>query len=245
MNKSIQEHPLSKSILLHLAPGAAGTLVYVLITPALIRLGYPAILGILLAAFGVILPILAGVLLAAGKKRNGTLSLQGVVLFREPLPRWQLAVIPLGLIVWGFLATGITPLLDTRIAAAWFSWLPDWYFIFDFDQLKASPRSALMLTFVVGLFVNGITLPLVEEVYFRGYLLPRLGRFGKWAPLLNLSLFSLYHFWAPWEIFSRIIWMLPWVYSVWRKRNIYLGILAHCGANTIGWLLIWGQILGT
>jgi hypothetical protein len=81
-------------------------------------------------------------------------------------------------------------------------------------------------------------------LYFRGYLLPRIERFGKWAPLINLSLFSLYHFWTPWEFLSRIILLLPWVYVAWRKRNIYLIMTAHCAANTLGWLLTWGLILG-
>jgi uncharacterized protein len=48
-----------------------------------------------------------------------------------------------------------------------------------------------------------------EELYFRGYLLPRLYRFGIWAPLINISLFSLYHYWTPWGVLSRIVMLLP------------------------------------
>jgi membrane protease YdiL (CAAX protease family) len=177
-------------------------------------------------------------------KVNGTFSLKGIVLYREALPKWQYVVIPLGLIVWSFLITGITPLLDNIISKTWFSWLPKWFFIFDVDLLQEYTRPALLFTFWVGLMVNGIMLPFVEEYYFRGYLLPRLKRFGKWAPLINLSLFSLYHFWTPWQFFSRIILLLPWVYVAWHKRNIYLIIITHCTANILGWLLIWGLLLG-
>jgi len=46
--------------------------------------------------------------------------------------------------------------------------------------------------------LNVILGPLVEELYFRGYLLPRLHRFGIWAPLINISLFAAYHLWKPW-----------------------------------------------
>jgi hypothetical protein len=44
------------------------------------------------------------------------------------------------------------------------------------------------------LLINVILGPVTEELYLRGYLLPRLYRFGIWAPLINISLFSLYHY---------------------------------------------------
>ncbi|HEX9840115.1 MAG TPA: CPBP family glutamic-type intramembrane protease, partial [Anaerolineales bacterium] len=62
--------------------------------------------------------------------------------------------------------------------------------------------------------------------------------------LINITLFSLYHFWTPWQFFSRIVWLLPWGYVVWRKKNIYLMMIAHCASNILGWLLTWGLILG-
>lgn len=51
--------------------------------------------------------------------------------------------------------------------------------------------------------------PLIEELYFRGSLLPRLARFGFWAPLINVSLFSLYQFWTPWDVLTRVVILLP------------------------------------
>lgn len=239
-----RQHSILKSVYLHLMPGAAGTIAYVLIAPILIRNGYPSILSILFSAVIVILPIELGYLLYQGRKTSVNFSLQEVVIYREPLTKWQYISIPLGLVVWGFLATGITPLLDNIILKAWFAWLPDWFAIFDIEQFQGYARSTLLTTFWVGLIINCFALPIVEELYFRGYLLPRLERFGKWAPLINVSLFSLYHFWTPWQIFSRIVWMWPWVYATWKKRNIFLIIITHCAANTLGWLLMWGLILG-
>jgi len=241
---NFKQHPLSHSVILHLFPGLVGTVVYVVLAPKLMANGYPALLGMLVAAAAVILPLLLGILLYQAQKTSRSFSLRAVIGYREPLPKWQYGVIPLGLVIWGFLANGITAILDQAIAQAWFAWLPEWFFILDLAQFAAYARPALLLTFFVGLVVNGIALPLVEELYFRGYLLPRLARFGKWAPLINLSLFSLYHFWAPAQLLSRIVWMLPWVYLTWYKRNIYLLVITHCAANTLGWLLTWGLILG-
>jgi membrane protease YdiL (CAAX protease family) len=67
----------------------------------------------------------------------------------------------------------------------------------------------------------------VEEMYFRGYLLPRISRFGAWAPLINTVLFSLYHFFNPFQIVSRTISFLPVVYAAWWKQSIFLSMTVH------------------
>ncbi|HET7143645.1 MAG TPA: CPBP family intramembrane glutamic endopeptidase [Anaerolineales bacterium] len=231
---------ISKSILLHLLPGAIGTLVYILLAPLFLRNHYPAILALLVTAGVFIVPIELGYLLIQAKK-NG--SFGKVIEYREALPLWQYFVLPLGMIVWGFLASGALSILDLVTAKQIFGWLPGWFFIFDVEQFKAFPREALLITFWAGLFINGLIGPIVEELYFRGYLLPRLSRLGNWSPLINISLFSLYHFWTPWQFISRIIWLLPWGYLVQKKKNIYLMIISHCTANILGWLLAWGAIL--
>ncbi|MFN2272167.1 MAG: lysostaphin resistance A-like protein, partial [Anaerolineae bacterium] len=84
----------------------------------------------------------------------------------------------------------------------------------------------------------------VEEMYFRGYLLPRLSRFGAWAPLINTLLFSLYHFFTPWQNVTRIIALIPMVYVGWWKKNIYLGMIVHCLANTFSAIGVLALALG-
>ena len=238
-----EQHSIGKTLALHFLPGAAGMLAYIFLAPIFMQNGYPAILALLVAVAAVILPIELGILLYQARKASGTFCLKAILPYRDPLPKWQYVVIPLGLILWGFLAAFLTSMLDNAIAEAWFSWLPEWFFFFDLSQYEGVARPALMLTFYVYLIVNGVVMPFVEELYFRGYLLPHLERFGKWAPLINLSLFSLYHFWTPWGIISRILWLLPWVYVVWRKRNIYLIMITHITVNVIGTFLTWGLIL--
>ncbi len=48
---------------------------------------------------------------------------------------------------------------------------------------------------------------------------------------------------STWANPSRILLMLPLVYVVWRKQNIYLSIVAHCTLNIIGGLLTMGLVL--
>jgi uncharacterized protein len=103
------------------------------------------------------------------------------------------------------------------------------------------PRQAILVTAICALTLNGVVGPIVEELYFRGHLLPRISRFGRWAPLLNVLFFPFYHFWTPWMFFSRVLLL---VYVVWWKRNIYLGMIAHCLLNLIGTAVLFAQLLG-
>jgi membrane protease YdiL (CAAX protease family) len=116
-----------------------------------------------------------------------------------------------------------------------FDFIPDW---FREEKNKISDIKYLELTIVFGLLFDGIIVPIVEEVYFRGFLLPRMQIFGKAAPLINIILFSVYHFFTPWKNISRIIAMLPEVYWIWHKKDIKIGIIVHCLGNIIGWVLI-------
>jgi membrane protease YdiL (CAAX protease family) len=43
---------------------------------------------------------------------------------------------------------------------------------------------------------------------------------------------------------SRLLLLLPWVYVVWWKRNIYVGIITHCLVNTISILVLAALFFG-
>jgi membrane protease YdiL (CAAX protease family) len=97
---------------------------------------------------------------------------------------------------------------------------------------------------VFGLPVNVIAGPVVEEMYFRGYLLPRISRFGAWAPLLNTVLFSLYHFFNPFQFIGRIGSFRPLAYGAWWKRNIYVSMIVHVLYNFTAYVFTLLLILG-
>lgn len=84
----------------------------------------------------------------------------------------------------------------------------------------------------------------MEELYFRGYLLPRLARFGKAAPWLNLVLFTLYHLWQPWLYPTILVALTSLVFPVWWLRNIRPGIIIHCSLNLMGGLATAALLLG-
>ena len=72
-----------------------------------------------------------------------------------------------------------------------------------------------------------------EELYFRGYLLPRIDRYGIWAPVLSTFLFSIYHVWTPWRWPQIAIGFLPLALAAWRTRSIYVSMIAHVTVNNV------------
>ena len=120
--------------------------------------------------------------------------------------------------------------LDSVVYESFFQWLP-------FEgaggsltaPLDAFPRSVMIISLAACLPLTGLTLPIIEELYFRGFLLPRLSQLGRWAPLFNSALFSLYHFWSPWIVLSRVLYLLPGIWLVQRKKDLRLTIGMHAG----------------
>jgi membrane protease YdiL (CAAX protease family) len=235
-NSDAESHSLGRSVVLHLLPGVLILLFYLITAPFAVKLGFPSGTAIFVAIGVVLIPFELGYLFVQGRKRNRTLSLKGIVRFREPMPWWLMLGLAVPLVLWlGFVFAVLGPPLDTCIIHRLFAWVPDWFFLFGpANQLAQYSKSALIVTGILNLILNGMAGPVVEELYFRGYLLPGLSRLKGWAPLINVLLFSLYHFFTPWENPVRIIALLPLVYLVWWKKNIYLGMIVHCGGNTIG-----------
>jgi membrane protease YdiL (CAAX protease family) len=121
------------------------------------------------------------------------------------------------------------PKFERQLYGNIFNFIPDWFRI---DRFNTGETKYLILTIVLNFLLNGIFGPLVEELYFRGFLLPRMKMFGKFAPLINTVLFSIYHFFTPWENITRILAVIPLSYSVWVNKNVNIGIIIHCSLNT-------------
>jgi membrane protease YdiL (CAAX protease family) len=217
-----------------LIPGIVITLVFILLARLTAPLGWPPSLALLITWLVAGIPVLAGILFFQGRQRNGTWSLEGILLYRQPLPWQQYAWIVPVLLVWTALASTLLFPLGESVRANLFTIWPDWL---DLTALVRNPTqypTTILWTVVALSAILNIAVPITEELYFRSFLLPRLPASPRWAPLLSTVLFSLYHFWSPWDILGRIITLLPVVYAVQWKRNVYLSILVHCLLNSIG-----------
>ncbi len=227
MNQNPPEtHSTLQSIVLHLLPGILTGLFYFLIRQPILNLGYPSILALTIAAAVVIVPVELGYLLFQGKKKTGRLTLSGVISYRSPIPWWQY-------LLWGvvvFLVTGViftllrpvTSFLQARV----FFWVP----VAEAGLTGNYSREALTVTYALFTVFIVFLAPVVEELYFRGYLLPRMQ--GKFADLLHSFLFAAYHVFSPWMLFTRTVGLLPLIYVV-KKKNIYVGMAVHVLLNAL------------
>ncbi len=237
-------HSLPLSIALHLVPGALIVAAYVLLAEPLVKaIGYPIFLAWAIALVVVLAPVQFG-LLWLGRKRNGRFSLRAVVHYLDkPIPRGKITAIIAGLIVWMTVVSLALIPLDNLVFEKFFTWIPyEGAGGSATTYLDGYSHSLLVITMLICLPLTGFALPLIEEFYFRGFLLPRISHLRWGAPVLNTILFSVYHFWAPWTVLSKIIFMFPAVWLVWRKHDIRVSIGMHPGTAllmaTIGTIAI-------
>jgi len=239
-----EQHSAARTLVLHLLPGALFLVFFVAIAPLLWRIGFPPVMAIYLATVFVLIPFELGYLIYQARK-NGT-SLGNIVLYRQPVPKGQLVLFVVALFVGGSVIGALLQPVDFFVKENLFSWVPSGYDVTYglYGGVARFSTANMLVMWVFGLLVNVIAAPVVEEMYFRGYLLPRISRFGAWAPLLNTVLFSLYHFFNPFGFVSRIGSFLPVVYGAWWKRSIYVSMIVHVlfnfTASVITLLLILG-----
>jgi len=242
------QHSLLHSIILHLAPGLVFTL-FVVIAGTIANARDIDPVFILFGGIGLVLvPLELGYLAVQARRTKGTWSPLAVVEYRERIPTGRLVLLTAGLVVW-FLITLIISIavLDKWLAENLFAWMPDVLLGFALiEEAEGSATGAQVILFLlIALAFNGVAGPVTEELYFRGYLLPRLDRYGRRAPLINTFLFAIYHFFSPWRYPAILIGFLPIAWATWRKRSIYISIAAHVTINLVTVLLILAAALAS
>lgn len=232
----IRKHSLAESLIYHLLPGILIGGLYYLLGPSIRAAGYPSVMALILTAVLVLIPVELGILLWQGKRRNGRLSLKGVVLYRQKLAWHQyLLWVVVIFVTSGLIMTLLNPVSD--FINGWFDWIPE-NLRLGMGLSNAFTRSKLTQTYILHFVFIVIVAPLIEELYFRGFLLPRMPEKLGWSgPVLHSLLFALYHTWSPWMFLARTLALLPLIYIVRWKKNIYLGISAHWLINSIDFVI--------
>ncbi|MFI7104843.1 type II CAAX prenyl endopeptidase Rce1 family protein [Nonomuraea sp. NPDC050227] len=228
-------HSVPLSIALHLVPGAAIVAVYAFVAAPLVRAMGAPIFAAWAMALAIVLFPLQLFLLWLGRKQTGRFTMKGVVRYRDkPLTRRTVMWLGGACLVWmTVVSLALTP-LDNLVYDWFFTWVdyqgagPD-----GTTYLQGYPQAVVLTTLLVCGPFTGFTLPLIEEYYFRGFLLPRLPQLGKWAPIFNTLLFSVYHFWAPWTVLSKLVFLYPGVWLAWKKQDIRISITMHPGTTLL------------
>lgn len=225
----IEKHSTKQSITLHLLPGIVVGCFYFLARQPVANMGYPSIFALLLAFAFVLIPVELGYLLYQGKKKTGRFTLHGIISYRNSIPWWQYPV--WAITTWAVIGVIFTLLkpVDAFLLDRLFFWMPDVNYGLDGNY----SRPILIVTYSMFLIFNVFFAPLVEELYFRGYLLPRMK--GKFATLFHSFLFAAVHVFTTWMIITRTLGLLPLVFGV-KKKNIYIGIIVHILGNSLDFI---------
>jgi membrane protease YdiL (CAAX protease family) len=224
-------------VVLHLLPGAVQMTAFAVLVRPLLAAGAPRGLAFLAAVVVAGLPCMLAVLLRARVQgaAGGPISHQ-IVGNRTPMPLWQYVALYVPLLALAFGLLFATAGLNRLLAEKVFFWLPD-YLQPEWQPPAPPARGLILLGLVLQVVIDGVVGPVMEEIYFRGYLLPRMGYLGGWAPAVNALLFAVQHFWQPYNWVLIFLLSLSLTYVVWWKRNIYIAMLLHGSANTIGAIL--------
>lgn len=226
-NNEIKQLSIGAILAYHLLPGIPILLLVILFANPVWGFGLPIFLAAMLAVLFGLIPVQLGVLAVVARKQE--VQIRDVISFRSKMPlgatlMWSIPLLFFCIMVFMLLSTIEHPVWSI------FNWVPEWFRLDRFDFGNVSKGMAWLML-VLGFLLNGIFGPYVEELYFRGFLLPRMNKLGKAAPLVNVALFSIYHFFTPWENITRIVALTPMVYSVWYNKNIQIGIIVHIVLN--------------
>lgn len=226
------KHSIPFSIALHLVPGALIVAVYAFIAAPLVRaIEYPPFLAWAIALCAVLFPLQFG-LLWLGKQQTGKYTLRGFLSYMDrPVSRGKVTGMIVFCLLWMTVVSLALLPLDNFLYDAAFSWIQyEGTGDSATSYLNGYSREMLLTTLLICGPFTGFILPLIEEYYFRGFLLPRLPQLGNWAPVFNMTLFSIYHFWAPWTVLSKLVFLFPGIWLAYKKQDIRISIGMHPGS---------------
>lgn len=183
----------------------------------------------------ILVPMELGAILSASKREDGVYSLKSAFVRQEKLPLWKILIIAFVLFgIAGLLSAFVAPLenqIFAEIRATLLSHLPTGFDWTNYEYLKSFSKPILILTCVYYGIFNVLIGPITEELFFRGLLTSHYKKQGLFLPIFIAILFSVYHFWLPFNNVFRILVFAPAAYVAYKKKNLYISICFHCLCN--------------
>ena len=236
----IKKHSGIKTIFLHLFPGLLNLTVMVLFFPLTKYFNLYSFTANYFMILFAMVPFQIGYLFYVVKKTTGTYNIQNIIVFQNRSKFIEYVIFIIIIAAWAILVMRIFEPIEIHIRDNLFVFVPDNIALRNID-LKVFSNNGLLFTAIIGIVTNGILAPISEELYFRGYLLPRINLSLKWSVIVNASLFSLYHFFSPWHFLSRLFMIIPiYIWTV-KKQDIKFALIAHIIGNlytNIGMLFV-------
>lgn len=224
--------------------GTIQLLLNIFITTTVLSLSYlilghfcniPHILLFCILGTFILVPIELGIILLASKKEYGKCSLKSAFAGQEKMAIWKSILISFSFFgVAGLLSAFIAPLENqffSEVRSNLLNNLPIGFDWTNFEYIKSFPKSIFIVTCIYYGIFNVFIGPLVEELFFRGYLTSHYNKQSSFTPIFIAILFSLYHFWLPFNNLFRILAFAPVAYAAYKKKNLYISICFHCFCN--------------
>lgn len=182
-----------------------------------------------------LVPIELGIILFSSKKEYGTYSLKIAFVGQEELAIWKVLIIAFIFCgIAGLLSAFVAPVENrffTEMRTSVLNSLPTGFDWSNYQYLKTFSKPMLIFTCVYYFIFNVLVAPITEELFFRGHLTSHYEKQSSFTPILIAILFSLYHFWLPFNNVFRILAFAPVAYVAYRKKNLYISICFHCLCN--------------
>lgn len=210
------------------------------ILPGLVDSGYPKVLmwGVIASIMLLVLAIIGFILIKKEAKALDISIGERLLIKKIGIKQW---LICLGIMIVGIvLSVLVAPTVDFFKELPGLSipeympfWLDPAIDPMNTDMDILSPDYPLEGNYVV-LIVMSIALLLnilAEEIYFRGWLLPKMQNLGKWSWLVNGSLFALYHTFQLWLFPMLFVISLATTLTVYLSKSILPAFVTHILAN--------------
>lgn len=220
-----------EAALLQLAPGEGNLIVFIFLAWLFSGWGLPPILALGVTIMVAEVPLCWWLMVRTVKRETGgRFSFKDAFPWQERIPWWQYLVIGVPAVVLSaaviFAGSGI----GEAIRPILFGWVPDWFVMSADPQMFFDmPRRVLIAMWLISIFVMTGIGGFTQELYSRGFLLPRTAHLGLRAPALNALWFAIFHMISPWSWPGFFILALPWAYLVWWKRSVKIGLFVHIG----------------
>ena len=236
-------------IAIHLLPGVPTALAYGVLSALMVPRGLPNMLALMLAILFVEVPVMWTIIVRQVRRETGgRFTLRDAFPWRTSVPIWLYLVIGLPVIILSFVVIGaLGPVMERIIQEGIFAWVPAWFVMRPAPNMFTTlSQSTLITLWAFGLIGMTIAGGLTQELYFRGFLLPRIAHLGGAAPVVNAALFAIFHLIAPWGWPTFFLASLPWAFLVYWRRSVKIGLFCHVGMLFIQWLmmplLVWGIV---
>lgn len=224
-------------VALHLIPGVLIAAVYYALARYAAGADVPVYMALMYTIALCLVPVELGVLWLWRLKNSRSGAGEAVVAYRHKGSVSDYTVLPVLLFaLFAIISLAVYPLqqlLEAKLASLVPAYARTENLLDGLATASAGQRNAAL---TAGLILSGLAAPLVEETYFRGFLLPRMKAAGCLAPVLSALLFAVYHFFAPWNAPVIFVAFIPVVFVVWLKKDFLIGAVAHCMIN------IWGVV---